>query len=562
MKHLACLVLSLLALPVFAATPLQLPSPLPPLRIPQAAHPQPRPPAGVPVLVWTPQLINSLNLSSTVTRDLLAHLVSSVPVVGSANHSATATQTTPIVRDGISPASTTGLHRRAIPMATALGTSPAVSDSSQDIEPSIITNRFGGVDRTTTVFTKFVSGDIPFHYWTSTTDYVNYAGWPSGYQLPLPPNTTRSSDPLLSENPYAYSGAFPGRTYCVGISYDVAQLPTVHPTHSALTVWYTDNPGAGQNAWNTTVVEQDDNPIFYDKPSIATSWNWNTLGYTYVATLIIHLDTGYHDIQVYRQGATTGFTLVNRQFLYMPVGVTSPILTVDSATGDVYLLWLDTTNNVIQIARSTDMGNTFGAPVTVGAESLVSANNGSICDWQHLNCVRAASVIMARTNDADHSVGVVWHLREIDGTHTDAGFNQFRFASQSWRWWRGIQIGHPGANDQRDQWNPALDPSSDGSYMLTWYDKRDDPNNNLYRVYSTRVNADGTAIDPTDTLIYNAAAGADLSQLPQIPPPPQAGIRYMGEYQDIWEWYGTWYGSTTYIAPNGNQDIYITRTAP
>jgi hypothetical protein len=37
---------------------------------------------------------------------------------------------------------------------------------------------------------------------------------------------------------------------------------------------------------------------------------------------------------------------------------------------------------------------------------------------------------------------------------------------------------------------------------------------------------------------------------------------YMGEYQDIWEWYGTWYGSTTYIAPNGNQDIYITRTAP
>jgi hypothetical protein len=91
--------------------------------------------------------------------------------------------------------------------------------------------------------------------------------------------------------------------------------------------------------------------------------------------------------------------------------------------------------------------------------------------------------------------------------------------------------------------------------MLTWYDKRDDPNNDLYRVYATRVNADGTAIDLADTLIYNAAAGADPSQLPVI-----GGLRYMGDYQDIWEWYGTWYGVTTYIAPSGNQDIYVTRT--
>ncbi len=128
---------------------------------------------------------------------------------------------------------------------------------------------------------------------------------------------------------------------------------------------------------------------------------------------------------------------------------------------------------------------------------------------------------------------------------------------QSWRWWRGVQIGHSGANDQRDQWNPALDPAYDGTYMLMWYDRRDDPNNNLYRVYATRVNPDGTAIDPTDTVLYNSAAGADLTQLPMI-----GGVRYRGEYQDIWEWYGTWYGSTTYITPTGTQDIFITRATP
>ncbi len=252
MKNLACLlILNLLALPVFAATPLQLPSPLPPLRIPQAAHPPPRPPAGLPVLAWTSQLIESLNLSSTVTLDLLAHL----PTVA---HAGVATQITPTWSDAIAAGRTTAPYRRITPLATPVGPSAAVSDTNQDIEPSIITNRFSGVGRTTTVFTKFISGSIPFHYWTSTTDYVNYDGWPTGYQLPLPPNTTRSSDPLLSENPYTYSGAFPLRTYCSGVAYDVGVNGA---THSALTVWYTDNPGGGPSTWNTTVVEQDDNPV-------------------------------------------------------------------------------------------------------------------------------------------------------------------------------------------------------------------------------------------------------------------------------------------------------------
>lgn len=110
-KNLACLlVLSLLALPVFAATPLQLPSPLPPLRIPQAAHPQPRPTAGLPVLAWTPQLIESLNLSSTVTLDLLARL----PKVA---HAGMATLITPTWTDAIAAGRNTAPYRRITPLA-------------------------------------------------------------------------------------------------------------------------------------------------------------------------------------------------------------------------------------------------------------------------------------------------------------------------------------------------------------------------------------------------------------------------------------------------------------
>jgi hypothetical protein len=155
---------------------------------------------------------------------------------------------------------------------------------------------------------------------------------------------------------------------------------------------------------------------------------------------------------------------------------------------------------------------------------------------------------------------------ETDGVHTDVGFNRFQLGTiQAWTWSRGIQLGHVGANDGRDQWNPALDPASNGNYMTVWYDKRGDANNNnLYQVYGEKVNPDGTAIDATDTLVYNSAAGANPSLLPPI---RDAGCfvdkRYIGDYQDIWEWFGTWYGSTIYQLPNNNQqDVYITRITP
>jgi hypothetical protein len=118
------------------------------------------------------------------------------------------------------------------------------------------------------------------------------------------------------------------------------------------------------------------------------------------------------------------------------------------------------------------------------------------------------------------------------------------------------------ANDAHDQWNPALDPDSNGNYLVTWYDRRDDSANNTYRVYATKIHADGTPVDTTDTLVYNSAVGADPTVLPVI-----GGVRSIGEYQDVFEWFGTWYGSTTYIEYKSQlgattQDIYLPRITP
>lgn len=84
-------------------------------------------------------------------------------------------------------------------------------------------------------------------------------------------------------------------------------------------------------------------------------------------------------------------------------------------------------------------------------------------------------------------------------------------------------------------------------------------------VYAEKVNADGTAIDAADTAVYNTNLNgrADPSLLPPILDSAcHENKRYIGDYQDIWEWFGTWYGSTIYMAANGNQDVYITRITP
>lgn len=440
-------------------------------------------------------------------------------------------------------------------LATPVGTYRATNDTNQDIEPAIITGSFSGSTRTTVAFTKYINTSNPVNYWTTTTDFVNFGGAPTGWQLPLPSGTTRSSDPMLSENPYS-NAPFPNRTYCSGVAAN-ADL-----SYTAVVVWYSDYP-AGEFAW-TPLVLAAGNGVSYDKPSIATSWNPGSRGYTYVAAMA--RVSGTTKIQLYRQTTTLGFTAVGH-IDNLPTGATSPIVVVDSDSsnsGDVYVLWIDASNQVIQIARSTDMGNTFGTPVSTPTTAAMSGPGASICNWANPNnCARGESVIMAKLNPADRSIGVVWHLHETDNSHTDVGFNSFLLTSRvglpalSWRWWRGVQVGHPGANDGRDQWNPALAPSSDGSYMMTWYDKRNDPAGNAYQVFAVRTLADGTPIDGADTLIYNASAAANITLLPQLSIPGNPTQAYMGEYQDVWEWYGTWYGATTYIDSSGQQDIYI-----
>src|SRR6266511_5518025 len=90
---------------------------------------------------------------------------------------------------------------------------------------------------------------------------------------------------------------------------------------------------------------------------------------------------------------------------------------------------LDPRYQVIQIARSVNYGNTFAPAVTLWPSGHLL--RGDINESINVS-VKATSVIMARFNPSNNSIGVVWHQREADGVHTDVQFAPFYIATQTW----------------------------------------------------------------------------------------------------------------------------------
>lgn len=545
-------------------TPQNLPLNLKPLQTPPPPQPKPALPALPHVSHWTRHLIDALGLSTAVRNDFLAHvtlvdepiaLADSVPEESPDSSGRSVLKTArPMMR-----------FQTAQPLTWVSSASPVTNDAAQDYEAAVITNRFSGTDRTTTVFMKLDANGAPSHYWSSTTDYVNFTGGPTGrsmFPLGFPTNVTRSADPMLSENPYVAQGAFAKRTYCVGTAYNMAFFNgRLEPSHSELTVWYTNDPGSGIDPWTRLVIDQGENPYFFDKPSVWTSWDSTgaTLGYTYVAAVRVNYQTFAKDIVVYRQGANLGFTYLGAPFWSMTNKLSSPIITVDSATGDVYLLWVNWTAGTISIARSTDMGSSFGTAISFSPGRLMDSTSGTITNESKSIVIQAASTIMARPNAADNSIGVIWHQREANGDHADVKFNSFDLARQEWR---GVHdVGHV-SNDGYDQWNSALDVANDGTYMFTWNDKRvdtgqADTTNRYYRVYAVKANAQGDALDGTDTIVYDAGTADDTALIPVI-----NGVSNVGDYQDLWYWYGTWHGAAVYNGNTASQNIVMPNIRP
>jgi len=324
-------------------------------------------------------------------------------------------------------------------------------------------------------------------------------------------------------------------------------------------VWYRDN--FTSDTWHSQIVDQGPNPYFFDKPSVWVSWEQGSIGYVYIAAVLVHFgNPTTHTIYVYR-GVDGGYGNLNFSLVNSSITggseVFSPIIT--EGNGAVWLAWLDNVNRHIRVARSTDFGATFvqQPDLQIGVPWI-----GNLCDTRMpvADCVQAITTIMARPGLApeNNTLGVVWHQGETyPGNRVDVYFDAFNMDTLSWMQSSPVHVGDQPANDSADQWNPAIEPVGNGTYMITWFDNRYDSGHELYRVYATKLYSWGDRVDPTDTVVYNSAAAADIANIPVIPP---GTVRYIGDYQDLWEWYGVFHGGTIYVT--GTEDAYVSKIAP
>lgn len=200
---------------------------------------------------------------------------------------------------------------------------------------------------------------------------------------------------------------------------------------------------------------------------------------------------------------------------------------VSTNQGYIYLLWTDFQSNSIRLSRSVTLGATWSVPET-GATATTKMCTGKplrpgVPSGLLNGGVRAPSLPVARFNWVATKIGVVWH--ECDAqNHADV-----YFATKSLGGWSAkVRVNDNVEPTATDQFTPALDFDGYGNYLVTFYDRRDDQNNDNYHLYAAKINSSGSPL----------SANYRLSDCPSTPyAHSYAGIGvwpFLGDYHEAW----------------------------
>ena len=244
-----------------------------------------------------------------------------------------------------------------------------------------------------------------------------------------------------------------------------------------------------------------------------------------------------------------------------PVNVQGAFVTV-GPDHSVYVIYFDQNSlpETIKVRRSTDLGVTFGAPVTVSTLNG-SAING---DLSLNGGFRSNSFPHATVNPVNGDVYVVYNTCTSSpctaaADHADAFFR--RSTDHGATWSAAIKVNDDGTT--RDQFMPTIGVTPDGANVLvTWYDRRNSPTNTLIdRFASIGVVSGGSISFGANFQITSASFPVAIGMDPVVNP------TYMGDYDqavaDSTGFYVTWGDNRLPHAPfHANQpDVRFAKVA-
>ena len=415
------------------------------------------------------------------------------------------------------------------------------TNSFKDIEATSLTTTYLGLVYTQTVAIQEYGtnsfANIAYRRDSNGTNYAQQslplptavAGWSIGYSC--------TADPVLRKAPSTVVGQnVANRVFCVGLAnHDgVVGLPPY-----GIGVWYSDTAG---QSWSDPikVIEGTQANQYLDHPSIAVSQYSGTAGEVYVAytkfndtsngaSAEIHVARSTNEGASFTQDACASVDVSHNcvQGLY-----NSSQVMVDAVNGAIYVLWVDYSGR-IRGSSSSNFGLTWSDSTTNSlATTPVILGNQRL----HNNTI-AGTQLVARYNAPQARIEAVWHAYDylanepcvVGARCTDI----FLLTKSALTGWTLISLGDmPGAghvSNAQDQFQPALDFDANGNVLIAYYSRKDDSNDNLYKMFSVIVSADGTSIQRAEEAIACSWMGceSDPAATNEVFP------GFIGDYHDV-----------------------------
>jgi hypothetical protein len=306
-------------------------------------------------------------------------------------------------------------------------------------------------------------------------------------------------------------------------------LSTLQFSGAGVNVFRSDNNGT---SWLTPVQGAPGKTGLQDKPWITVdNFGGTGNGNVYLVERDFGAGNGIYFFRSTNGGSSfgpTGGTLIatGGQGAYVVVG----------ADHAVYVFWY--AGSTLQMRKSTNLGVSFGAPVTVatglptttnGDLGLVGVNNGETAPRN----IRSNAFIQVVANPNFTTPGLLYGTYASKGAGTDKADVFFVTSSNGGTTW-STPVKVNDDTTTNDQWMPTLAITSEGTQLgIFYYSRQEDTGtadgdvaNNQFKLYGRLASINGTAV----TFSGPSFAVSDVASKPEVGRDSAIAADFMGDY--------------------------------